>query len=934
MSSDDTTTSLDSEDAKVPSETTKECENRNDDDASSNLEQVDRNINVEHDDSNVQYTSTSAMQGNDEEDESSTSLGRKLPPSPAGATRFSPDAKNLASALKKKEYDSDDGYESDDGPCFDAIDKEGVQDFEEEAISEEDEETANLNSELATSNVGKLVVISDEAIDTMKVADIKAALIDRGLTQSGNKKSLKERLKKAMKDKVRIVEVEIKADALKGFTEGAKWRELKAEETMVEEPINRFKARAPTIPEEDGDCVPVKHNFAESFERPDFTGRKDVAVRFKNGQLKHKDGNIIFENVHRSTGCPRRSWLEMVNLSKSSHPVEFFEAFLPVNDKYYPLAKCSLERWTNNTNYKAMLSFAGQKGYPYPDFTPFSVDEVKKHLGLYILNGLSPSPRVEMKFNPQSTDEVNGNDFVFRSFGTNALRRHKHFKAFFSIQDPRIIVPDRSSKPNWKVEPLIKLMKLASQEAWEVGEVFSVDEQTIGFQGHHKDKLRITYKAEGDGFQCDALCEGGFTISFYFRNEPAPLKYLSMGMSPLHARVMSLFDCLEDNYHRCSMDNLYMSAKFARNAFNHPNKVLIAGVTRKGLRGLPNCVMQEEVKTRSDQLKVRGTVKAAILEGDPLCPSLVATSVYDTKPVHFLSMSCNSIAWIVKERSVFNVDTGSLELMRFLRLNVNDSYNNDMGHVDVSDQLRNYYRFDHWLRKRKWWWSIKQWGIGVMLVNAFIIYKKVMEESGTPSKDWLSQYDFRRLIAMAWIGPDIHDPRRSKASGSTTGSVTGFEVRKRKRAEDSANRRSVRICINNSATTGKDDKAIRASDNTLQPNGKLQCRLRRDFDHWPSPPHNNKQRCCLHRWAADIELKAQVVHCSVCNVHLCISCFKAFHTVPNIVDKKEALKELFETEKKSKQSRVDEKKKKKTGLNDYIIKSLFDSPSTITMHGI
>jgi hypothetical protein len=116
-----------------------------------------------------------------------------------------------------------------------------------------------------------------------------------------------------------------------------------------------------------------------------------------------------------------------------------------------------------------------------------------------------------------------------------------------------------------------------------------------------------------------------------------------MGLSTLHSRVVALFDCLQGKFHHCSMDNLYMSAKFARHAYLHAFKVLISGVTRKSMRGLPSCIMQEEVKTRSQQLKVRGTVKAAILEGDPQCPALVATSVYDTKPFHFLSMNCTSI---------------------------------------------------------------------------------------------------------------------------------------------------------------------------------------------------------------------------------------------------------------------------------------------------
>ena len=56
-----------------------------------------------------------------------------------------------------------------------------------------------------------------------------------------------------------------------------------------------------------------------------------------------------------------------------------------------------------------------------------------------------------MKFHPQSIDPINGNDFIFRSFPPNAERRHRHFKAFFTIQDPRDPVPDRKIEPNWKI---------------------------------------------------------------------------------------------------------------------------------------------------------------------------------------------------------------------------------------------------------------------------------------------------------------------------------------------------------------------------------------------------------------------------------------------------------------------------------------------------
>jgi hypothetical protein len=93
--------------------------------------------------------------------------------------------------------------------------------------------------------------------------------------------------------------------------------------------------------------------------------------------------------------------------------VKFVEAFLPIFDDSYKETKCSIERWCKYTNLKAMLSFAGEKNYPYPDFKPFTVSELKQHLALYVVKGLCPSPRAEIKFQPQSLDPINGNDFIF-----------------------------------------------------------------------------------------------------------------------------------------------------------------------------------------------------------------------------------------------------------------------------------------------------------------------------------------------------------------------------------------------------------------------------------------------------------------------------------------------------------------------------------------
>ena len=88
----------------------------------------------------------------------------------------------------------------------------------------------------------------------------------------------------------------------------------------------------------------------------------------------------------------------------------------------------------------------------------------------------------------------------YRVFGSNASKRHKQFKAFSTVQDPIKTPPARKDQPTYKVDPLLKHVQLVSMRAWRLGCDISGDEQMIGFQGQHADKLRITYKAEDDGF--------------------------------------------------------------------------------------------------------------------------------------------------------------------------------------------------------------------------------------------------------------------------------------------------------------------------------------------------------------------------------------------------------------------------------------------------
>jgi hypothetical protein len=45
-----------------------------------------------------------------------------------------------------------------------------------------------------------------------------------------------------------------------------------------------------------------------------------------------------------------------------------------------------------------------------------------------------------------------------------------------------------------------------------------------------------------------------------------------------------------------------------------------------------------------------------------------------------------------------------------------------------------------------------------MLVNAYVLYVKHNTMMGKQKKRLLSQYEFRKQIALVWIAPDRYDP--------------------------------------------------------------------------------------------------------------------------------------------------------------------------------
>ena len=534
------------------------------------------------------------------------------------------------------------------------------------------------------------------------------------------------------------------------------------------------------------------------------------------------------------------------------------------------------------------MKFAGipERGGYSRKFVQFTPDEIERHISLYIFQGLNPSPRVTMKMKTQNMEPLQGCDAIAEAMGPNAEHRHREFRKYFCLQHPHKPCPSKTSHPTWKVDPFLRHLNLVFLQAMKLPENLSGDEQTRAFQGSSQFKSRIKFKRCGDGFQCDCLCSKGYTVCFYFRFQPPPKKYIDTGLSPLHSRMMFLFDQLKEKHHCVFMDNLYMSALFAKIAINGKNKVKIHGVTRNDKKGLPKCIGQIELSNEKMVQKYQNTIKVAKLEGDPAITNLIAISYYDSKPVYFLSTVINRINWITVEKKVFSKKFGQMIKMPFLRPNFVDKYNQDMNAVDRADQLRTNYEFGLNTRNTKWWWALFFWSFDVALVNSYICYKKwhLMHQLKP-----ISHYRYREMVALAWINPDKYWPNRYGKQRSDAGTTRSVSTCSSSQTPStgistlSSGSSTITTRSSKNKNVHKKRKLARVFTENALDDGKFDLRLSLSAEapHLCMPVHSKHSICQLHNWAGK-RTRKQLLYCPDCRICLCVYCYKVFHTVANL----------------------------------------------------
>jgi hypothetical protein len=263
-----------------------------------------------------------------------------------------------------------------------------------------------------------------------------------------------------------------------------------------------------------------KHQYccseAKKIRRPEFASKDPNCPVSDKGHLSPAAMQLLPENI------------------RDCRPKDFFDTQIsPDFGK-----RCII----NTTNARAAAEGAGFGGTVYQDFEQFDLAEVYKMIGLLFVNGLSLQPRISMWFKGH---KLYGNNFIASAMrkqlpqgrrAIQGLRRWKHFQCFMCMFNFRKDAKKETAQnPLWKVQGLLEELNNNAAKMWIPGKWISIDEQTLSFQGWSRIKLHISYNNEGDGFQCDAVCDDGYTFSFFFRHgdpPPLPTEFKNFDLSP------------------------------------------------------------------------------------------------------------------------------------------------------------------------------------------------------------------------------------------------------------------------------------------------------------------------------------------------------------------------------------------------------------------
>ncbi len=328
--------------------------------------------------------SSGGLNGNEESTVPADALRGSIFPSaiPTVQNRFF----NQNSELNDAGYDSEGGL-----PFFAGKQVDSAVDYSEAPLNDAGRPPPATAPPAAAvvAAAGELTV---KSVSLLNVAKLKDELKRRGWSIAGEKGELQDRLREAILLNVPVASGGGDAvrchESMSGLDVTARWELLTSEYAPIPEPENQdCSLRPPT--EMDGTTNP-KYSMKETFVRGSFTGTNEkmryafveespMAPPKKRARKSRKctpmRKQVVTEIEPRVLGGSNVEFLRRYGLDETSHPMDWFSAFMPMtpdmnredpaaaNVKGNRTTKFAVSNWTGYSNPKAMLCNAGEPGH-------------------------------------------------------------------------------------------------------------------------------------------------------------------------------------------------------------------------------------------------------------------------------------------------------------------------------------------------------------------------------------------------------------------------------------------------------------------------------------------------------------------------------------------------------------------------------------------
>lgn len=403
------------------------------------------------------------------------------------------------------------------------------------------------------------------------------------------------------------------------------------------------------------------------------------------------------------------------------------------------------------------------------------------------------------------------------------LRNHLHIVNNFEK-------PDNCTDKFYKVRPVLEAVRKRLLQ-FDVGEIISIDEQIIPFDGRLVMKQFMKDKPIKWGLKVYILCgKDGLPYDFFiYQGNTTELSELNVEKFGFCASVvLHLADRLDSRGHKMFYDNYFSNYHVLE--IMKMQGVHVAGTIRVNRFGKPPLLSDKDM----------------IKKGRGCCDSVVSENGYvsvvkwqDNKSVHMASNfvgvgTCDTAKrWDKKLKK--HVDVSRPEVISL--------YNNGMGGVDLLDQLISYYRV--FIRSKKWPLRVIFHFMDFGVCSSWLEYRKDQENAGISKKKYKDLLHFRKDLAYSLIkvGNPVRGDKRSRQAKENQ------EFAPEKRRKPAAN------------------QEVRPSKDIIVDG----------VDHMPLHDGKDHPTRCKHGKCSG----RTFFQCKKCKVHLCISkshnCFSEFH---------------------------------------------------------